>query len=363
MSYGIGSGSMIRRSFLSQDDRARLTSIARDGLEEHRVARRANAILLLDRGWSCEKVSDALLLDDDTIRGWFKVYREGGVAALETFDFTGLHRALTAEQLSQLTSWARATLPASTNVVGHFIETTFGVCYTRSGLVKLMTAIDFVWRKPDLVPSHLDLDAQKACVAEHEGLRNGLAADEAIVYGDAVHPTHQTRPAGVWMPRGADIAVPAASGRDRMNIHGVIDLETGVTRMREVLSVDAQSTIDLLTSVENAYATMRRIHVHLDNARYHHARAVQDWMRQPGRRIVFHFIPSYCPHLNPIERLWGVMHQNVTHNRYSATFKAFADAVLTFLTDTVPKHFDHFSDRITDDFRVGGTKDFRVLMA
>ncbi len=39
--------------------------------------------------------------------------------------------------------------------------------------------------------------------------------------------------------RDADIAVPAASGRDRMNIHGVIDLETGATRMKEVLSVDA----------------------------------------------------------------------------------------------------------------------------
>ena len=267
---------MIKRNFLSKDDRARLTSIARDGLEEHRVARRANAILLLDRGWGCEKVSDALLLDDDTIRSWFKIYREGGVDALETFDFAGGHRALNAEQLASLKSWATATLPASTNVVGHHIETTYGVSYTRSGLVKLMAAIDFVWRKPELVPSHLDLAAQKAFVDQHEKLRNGLEADEAIVYGDAVHPTHQTRPAGVWMPRNADVAVPAASGRDRMNIHGVIDLETGATRMKEVLSVDADSTIALLGSIEAAYSTMRQIHVYLDNARYHHARAVQD---------------------------------------------------------------------------------------
>ena len=352
---------MIKRNFLSKDDRARLTSIARDGLEEHRVARRANAILLLDRGWGCEKVSDALLLDDDTIRGWFKIYREGGVDALETFDFVGGHRALNAEQLASLKTWATATLPASTNVVGHHIETTYGVSYTRSGLVKLMAAIDFVWRKPELVPSHLDLDAQKAFVDQHEKLRNGLEPDEAIVYGDAVHPTHQTRPAGVWMPRSADIAVPAASGRDRMNIHGVIDLETGATRMKDVLSVDADSTIALLASIEAAYSTMRRIHVYLDNARYHHARAVQDWMKQPGRRVVLHFIPAYCPHLNPIERLWGAMHKNVMHNRYYATFKAFADAVLTFLNQTVPKNFDRFSSQITDNFRVRDPRDLRVV--
>jgi transposase len=48
---------------------------------------------------------------------------------------------------------------------------------------------------------------------------------------------------------------------------------------------------------------MRIIHVFLDNARYHHARAVQDWLALPGRRIRLHFVPAYCPHLNPIERL------------------------------------------------------------
>ena len=133
--------------------------------------------------------------------------------------------------------------------MGRDIESTFGVSDTRSGLVTLMAAIDVVWRKPDLVPSHLDLAAQKAFVDQHEKLRNGLGADEAIVFGDAVHPTHQTRPAGVWMPRDADIAVPAAPGRDRMNIHGVIDLETGATLMRQALPVDAQSTVDRLTSI------------------------------------------------------------------------------------------------------------------
>ena len=40
------------RNYLSAADRADLVAIFRDGLEENRVSRRANAILLLDRGWS-----------------------------------------------------------------------------------------------------------------------------------------------------------------------------------------------------------------------------------------------------------------------------------------------------------------------
>ena len=47
--------------------------------------------------------------------------------------------------------------------------------------------------------------------------------------------------------------------------------------MIEVVTVDALSTIALLIAIETLYPAMRIIHVFLDNARYHHARAVQDW--------------------------------------------------------------------------------------
>ncbi len=54
--------------------------------------------------------------------------------------------------------------------------------------------------------------------------------------------------------------------------------------MNDVLTVDALSTIMLLTAIEAMYPGMRLIHVFLDNARYHHAKLVQAWLAQPGRR-------------------------------------------------------------------------------
>ena len=135
---------------------------------------------------------------------------------------------------------------------------------------------------------------------------NQLSADEAVIFADAVHPTHAVRPVGCWAPKEVPVAVEQSSGRDRLNIHGAIDLETGQTVMKDVLTVDAMSTIMLLMAIEAMYPGMRLIHVFLDNARYHHAKLVQAWLAQPGRRIKLHFIPAYCPHLNPIERLMGV---------------------------------------------------------
>jgi hypothetical protein len=103
------------------------------------------------------------------------------------------------------------------------------------------------------------------------------------------------------------------------------------------------------------------IHVFLDNGRYHHAKLVRERLARPGRRIKLHFIPPYCPHLNPIERLWAVMHKNVTRNKCYATCGQFADAPLDFLRGKVPKNWGSFRDSVTDNFRVINPRDFRVL--
>ena len=106
---------------------------------------------------------------------------------------------------------------------------------------------------------------------------------------------------------------------------------------------------------------MRMIHVFLDNARYHHAHLVRAWLACHGQRMKLHFVPAYCPHLNPIERLWGVMHKNITHNRTYPTFRDFADKAIAFLTERIPDNWPAFCDSVTDNFRVINPSDFRVL--
>jgi len=53
---------MIRGGFLSAEDRRTLIALTRDGSAASRLTRRANALVLLDDGWSCQEVADALLL-------------------------------------------------------------------------------------------------------------------------------------------------------------------------------------------------------------------------------------------------------------------------------------------------------------
>jgi transposase len=353
---------MLQSGFLSEEDRKALTALARDGSSPCRVSRRANALVLLDKGWSCQQVADALLLDDDTIRSWHKLFEQRGIEGVTSFDVGGSASYLSVKQENDLKAWVGAALPRSTRQIGAWIEKEFGLVYeSRSGLIALLHRLGLEYHKPSVIPRKLDKDKQKVFIESYDNLLNSLADNEAVLFADAVHPTHAARPAGCWAPSQEKLAIEQTSGRQRINIHGAIDLETGQTRMIEALTIDAASTIRLLQSIEAIYPMLVLIHVFLDNARYHHAKLVQEWLAQPGRRIKLHFIPPYCPHLNPIERLWGVMHRHVTHNKCYATCGQFADATLNFLRDKVPKNWNCFRDSVTDNFRVINPKDFRVV--
>ena len=353
---------MIRAGFLDRESRQDLIELTRDGSAAHRLARRANALVLLDDGMSCASVAKVLYLDDDTIRTWHRLYQEDGIEGLASFGYEGSACRLTAEQRERLTAWITEVLPRTSREIGAWIARECGLEYEgRSGLIALLHRLGMEHRKPTAISRKLDPAKQAVFIRSYEALLNQLPADEAVMFADAVHPTHAVRAVGCWAPKDIPVAITQSSGRERLNIHGAIDLETGNTRMLDVLVVNAASTIMLLMAIEAMYPGKRLIHVFLDNARYHHAKLVQQWLARPECRIRLHFIPSYCPHLDPIERLWGLMHRHCTHNKCYAGFKDFTRALLTFLREKVPRNWHVYCDQVTDNFRVIDPADFRVL--
>jgi transposase len=216
---------MIRGGFLSAEDRSKLIALARDGSAASGLTRRANALVLLDDGWSCREVADALLLNDDTIRNWHKLFEQRGIEGLTSFDMGGSAGFLTTAQEDALNAFVGATLPRSTRQVGAFIEREFGLVYeSRSGLIALLHRLGLEYHKPNVIARKLDVAKQKDFIESYDKLLNSLGNDEAILFVDAVHPTHAARPVGCWAPKQEKLAI-------------------GQTRMIDVETVNAASTI------------------------------------------------------------------------------------------------------------------------
>jgi transposase len=148
---------MIRGGFLPSEDRTDLIALARDGSVAHRLGRRANALVLLDDGLSCEAVAKLLFVDDDTIRSWRQLYEEDGLEGLTRFEAGGSACQLSGEQQETLKAWVHATLPRTTREVGAWIEKEFGAVYeSRSGLIALLHRLGLEYHKADVIPRKLD---------------------------------------------------------------------------------------------------------------------------------------------------------------------------------------------------------------
>ena len=118
----------------------------------HGVARRANAILLLDDGKSCQAIAEFLYLDDDTIRGWYKTYREAGWDALSVDGWKGGQSRMTSAQETELCAWLDGRFCRSTVEIRAHILKEFGVEYSHSGCLKLLARLGFEYRKPKGLP-------------------------------------------------------------------------------------------------------------------------------------------------------------------------------------------------------------------
>jgi len=352
---------MIRPGFLSSADRIELEACVRRQREDHGIARRANAILLLDDGESCARIAKFLYLDDDTIRGWYKSYRQDGWDALAFDGWKGGQSRMKQAQEVALCAWLEARFCRSTVEIRAHVAAECGLNYSNSGCIKLLARLGFEYRKPKALPRVADAAKQAEFIAMYENMLNSLADDEAVYFADAVHPEYQSKPAFGWVKKGTNPTLKTTSGRARVNIHGALNLETFDTPFVAPITVDGVSAVQLLAKIEARNHDKRIIHVIWDNAAYHKGPDVRAFLSRKNCRIHLIQLPPYCPHLNPIERLWAVMHQHVTHNRAYPSQKQFTEAILKFFRKTIPKQWTGFRTQVTDNFHVISEQNLRVL--
>src|SRR5208282_1577343 len=87
-----------------------------------KLAYRINAVLLLGTGWTLEQVSNALLLDIETLRSYVKKFQEGGVVKLLEKNHYGRQRFLSDEQEDKLITHLESNLYRTTLDVILFVK-------------------------------------------------------------------------------------------------------------------------------------------------------------------------------------------------------------------------------------------------
>ena len=241
---------MKNTNILTDEQRYRFLKIAKSTKEPHGTARKANALILLDRGMSTHDIAICLLIDEDTVRKWKDLFVKNGEKDFFSDERGGRQGHLNKIQIKKLTKWVDETVPSTIKHVIYFINRSFNVLFSRSGAIKLMNRLGFEYTKPKKISAIADEKEQEDFIKSYNNLQNNLKDDEMICFVDAVHPEYQTRPAFGWFKKDTKNAVRCTSGRKRTNIHAAINLENGSIVFTNTDMVDAKSTIALLEKIE-----------------------------------------------------------------------------------------------------------------
>ena len=336
------------KSFLSANDRDYLRMKHRQ-MKEKRYADRIKAILFLDDGDSYSEVAQWLMLDDDTIRNYHQQYEKGGMENLLNDDYTGKSCYLTEQQLKELDQHAQGRIYTDSKELADYIEKTYGVTYTYDAVKKLLHRLDFVYKKPKLIPGKADAAKQQKFVEEYKQLKQTKEQEDKILFMDGVHPMHNVQPAYGWIKRGEEKALKSNTGRERVNINGAYNIEDHSITVREDESINSQSTIALFEQLLKKYPLGMLYIIH-DNARYYKSKLVQEFLKE-HTRIQPKNLPSYSPNLNVIERLWGFFKSEITHNHYYEKFADFKKASMGFF-ENIKDYRKELESLMTDNFHI-----------
>lgn len=208
----------------------------------------------------------------------------------------------------------------------------------------------FSYKKPKGRPAKADSLEQMAFIEEYEILKKTKGKDEPVVFLDGVHPTMATKISYGWIRKGEDKLIATTASRTRMNIMGSINLETMEVQVKEYPTLNSESMIDYWKELKKRYPQAEKIHVILDQGRYNTSKERQAGAKRLG--IELHYLSPYSPNLNPIERLWKVMNEQVRNNYFFASAKEFKQKIMQFFDQTWKQLAVDMGSRINDNFQL-----------
>ena len=133
-----------------------------------------------------------------------------------------------------------------------------------------------------------------------------------------------------WAEVGNQKQVPSYGHNDHVSIFGAVDVQQGDVVFHRASSANAETFLDFLRRLKEKYADQFLVLV-LDNARIHHAKMVQAFLDgEEGDAFHFIFLPPYSPQLNPIERLWKWLKDEVIANFFHKNQNDIAQSITRF---------------------------------
>ena len=207
---------------------------------------------------------------------------------------------------------------------------------------------------PDPFDKHRDEQAVTRRMAEVKTEVKALLDQGWEVYtADEVRLEHEAEIRRMWLPRGQRTKLYVDRKKTSQSFFGALSLTSKKVKLYPIEgNQNTEQTILALERLQRE-TEIEKIAVVLDNARFHHAKALTG-LYEPGRllgRITPVFLPPYAPDHNPVEHVRNAAKSNIAtiqRETPEETFGAFASYIAS---RTFDYDFEHLPLRETrNDF-------------
>jgi transposase len=214
-----------------------------------------------------------------------------------------------------------------------WVSQTFGRVAGRNSIRRVLRQARLTWKKVKKLLGKAKPEKRAAHIQELLKLFAGVCGGEVIlVYVDEVHVHRDLDLGYTWGPRGVRLWRKSDCPKlaDRMNAYGAYDFTNGECLLWQNGWCNGEQTVQFLRELARWRAGQPgRLVVIWDNAPCHVAKVVKAEAARLGIEIVN--LPGYSPDLNPIERLWDWMREEVSRGHCHDSVPQLIAACQTFI--------------------------------
>ena len=328
------------------------------------VRMKAEAILYASRGVDVGIIAKMVERTERTVQEWLADWQTTRMCSVLTGHAGNQNAAkLTRDQKEELKT-ILARPPSQAGIHAEFwdvpairdvVKILFDVEYQADSSYQLLLRLcGLSFKLPDPFDEHRSEKAITRRMAEVKTEVKALLDQGWEVYAvDEVRLEHEAETRRMWLPRGQRTKLSVDRQKTSQSFFGALSLTNKKVKLYPIEgNQNTEQTILALDRLQRETET-EKIAVVLDNARFHHAKALTD-LYEPGQlleRITPIHLPPYAPDHNPVEHVWNAARSNISniqHETPEETFGAFASYIAS---RTFDYDFEHLPLRETrNDF-------------
>jgi len=298
----------MRYSKLTMDERETLEEGYKNHLKSH-VRQRFKAILLSDDGWQVKDIAEIFKVRTRTIYTWMDRWESFGIAGLMILSGRGMKPSLPIEDeiIVETVKKKAATCARNLKQLALELSELLGIKVSKKMLQRFLKNLGYTWKRfrKSLKKKQDPIEYERKLSQLKEILKLYQSGYIGLFFGDQSTFNMEGYVPYGWQPKGQYIEITPAKTKGTQ-VFGLMSLSDELYSYTYKGSANSALIISFLDDFQTIIT--KPTVVVLDNAPIHTSMAFQEKIEKWKENDLYvFFLPTYSPHLNPIEILWRMI--------------------------------------------------------